>query len=297
MDVQTDNLHTRVRDDEIRLTDLVEELVRAKWLVVSIVAFFTAAAAVLALTSQKMYKAAIIVSPVTSTPGNGQMGGMSSLVPQFAGVASLAGISVGSDSKRAESVAVLQSEALTERYIRDNNLLPVLYEAKWDPQLKRWREHRPGRIPTVWKAEQFFKKNVRSVSTDTKTGLVTMTITWSDAKTAARWANDLVGLTNDYLRSKAIAESGRNIEYLNSEVLKTDVVGVKQAIYSILQNEISKEMLARGSDEYALKVIDPAIAPEVQSSPQRILWTAFGLFAGIVVSLSAVFVRIHRRRD
>jgi uncharacterized protein involved in exopolysaccharide biosynthesis len=80
-------------------------------------------------------------------------------------------------------------------------------------------------------------------------------------------------------------------------VLKTDVVGVKQAIYSILQNEISKEMLARGSDEYALKVIDPAIAPEVQSSPQRILWTAFGLFAGIVVSLSAVFVRIHRRRD
>jgi uncharacterized protein involved in exopolysaccharide biosynthesis len=297
MDAKTENPHTSIRDDEIRLKDLIQEVLRAKWLVLSVVVLFTVSAAIVALTSEKLYKVAIIVSPATSTPGSGQMGGLSSLVSQFSGVASLAGLSVGGDSKRAESVAVLQSEALTERYIRDNNLLPLLYQAKWDPQLKGWTEHRPGKIPTVWKAGQFFKKSIRSVTTDTKTGLVTMTITWNDPQTAAKWANDLVSLTNDYLRGKAISESERNIAYLNEQASKTDVVGVKQAIYSILQNEISRQMLARGSDEYALKVIDPAIAPEQQSSPQPVLWTVFGLFVGIVVSLFAVFVRVSWRKD
>ncbi len=84
-----------------------------------------------------------------------------------------------------------------------------------------------------------------------------MEITWTNPEQAAAWANGLVAMTNDYLRSEAITEAQRNIDYLNQRAANTTLMPVKQVIYGILENEINKEMLARGTKEYALKVSIP----------------------------------------
>ncbi len=102
------------------------------------------------------------------------------------------------DSRKYESLTVLQSEALTEKYISSHNLLPVLYANQWDRGKNTWRSSDVAKVPTLWKANRFFKK-IRSVSTDAKTGMITMTIKWTDPVLAASWANDLVALTNEYL--------------------------------------------------------------------------------------------------
>jgi uncharacterized protein involved in exopolysaccharide biosynthesis len=286
-----------VHDDQIRLKELLQRFWRAKWLAFAFIAALGSIGAGAALVSPKMYKASVIVSPESNSPGGlGQGGGLGSVVSQFGGLASLAGLSLGADAKKAESVAVLQSEALTEKFIERNDLLPVLYAKAWDSRLKRWKATDPSKTPTLWKAGQRFKGRIRSISTDPKTGLVTMTITWTDPHVAAAWANQVVKMANDFLRDKAITETRRNIDYLNEQASKTDAVGVKAAIYQIMQTEISREMLARGSDEYALKVIDPAMAPEEQSSPQIVLWTLLGLFTGVVLSLVGVFVRMSWER-
>jgi uncharacterized protein involved in exopolysaccharide biosynthesis len=149
----------------------------------------------------------------------------------------------------------------------------------------------PEEIPTLWKANDLFKKKVRAVATDSKTGLVTLTITWTDPKIAAQWANDLVKSANNYLREKAIEQSERNIAYLNDQAAKTDAVGIRQAMYSILQVEINKAMLARGSEEYAFKVIDPATVPEKKTSPKRSLWLASGFAGGALLSIMFLLVR------
>lgn len=186
---------------------------------------------------------------------------------------------------------MLQSEALTENYIQSNHLMQVLFADEWDAENKKWSVNDPDKVPTLWKTNEYFKRKVRAVTTDTKTGLVTLTITWKDPKLAATWANELVQLTNEYLRTKTIDQSERNIAYLNDEAAKTDAVGVKQAIYSILQTEINKEMLARGSSEYAFKIIDPAVPPERPASPQKLIWILVGMFTGLFVSAFVVLVR------
>jgi uncharacterized protein involved in exopolysaccharide biosynthesis len=294
MDAQT---RTAVADDEISLKEIAYILQRYKWRVILVTVLFAGLAGLAAWVFPNTYQANIIVSAVTNTPGSSGSGaGLGSVVSQFSGLASLAGLAIGGDSKKFESVAVLQSETLIEGYIRDNNLLPVLYPKLWDAAGKRWKVSNPEKVPTVWKATQRFKHSIANVSTDTKTGLVTLTITWKNAHLAAKWANDLVSKTNDYLRAKAIVESDRNIAYLNAEVVKTDVVGVKTAIFSVLQNEISKEMLARGSDEYALKVVDPAIAPEEPYSPKPVMWVLIGVFSGLLVCVIAVFVSVAWRK-
>lgn len=282
---------THTQEDEISLRELFDVLWRGKGLILSITVIFTLIAAIAAWVTPKSYKANVIISPVSDTSSSQFGGGLSSLTSQFGGLASLAGINVGGDSKKSESLAVLQSEALTENYIQANHLMQVLYEDKWDPAEKKWRVSDPDKVPTLWKANDYFKKRVRAVKTDTKTGLVTLTITWKDPKLAASWANELVQVTNEYLRNKAIDQSERNITYLNEEAAKTDAVGVKEAIYSILQTEINKKMLARGSDEYAFKIIDPAVPPERAASPQKLIWILVGMFAGLFLSAFVVLLR------
>jgi uncharacterized protein involved in exopolysaccharide biosynthesis len=283
-----------IDDDQINLGELFGILWRGKWQILIVAFVFGSSAALAAWLLPKSYRATTVLSAV-SNAGSNQLGAASSVLSQLGGFASLAGISVGGDSKKSESIAVLQSEAITEKYIVENNLLPVLFERAWDKTQGKWKPTDPKRIPTLWKANEFFKKRVRNVLPDAKTGLVTLTITWRDPQTAAKWANDLVATTNDYLRGRAIEETERNISYLNDQALKTNVVEARQAIYKILESEISKGMIARGSKEFAFKILDPAFAPDKPISPDPPLWISVGTFGGLLLSSAVVFLRSRSR--
>jgi len=278
---------------ELSLSELLSTLRRGRVLIAGFVVIAAVAAGIASWLIPKSYKAVTVLSPVTNTQGTGQFGSVSSLLSQFGGLASLAGLAPGGETtKRAESLAVLESEALTEKYIQQNDLLPVLFPNSWDARNRRWTVTDPRYVPTLWKGNEYFKKKVRNIVTDSKTGLVTLTIAWKDPHVAANWANGLVALTNDYLRKKAIEESERNIAYLNAQANKTDVVAVKQAIYTILQTEINKEMLARGSDEYAFKILDPAVAPEKPSTPTPAFMVVLAVFGSLALSVLIAFIRV-----
>lgn len=280
---------------DVTFGELLRGLWDSKWVVLAVSLAVALAAGLVAKMLPKQYLAAIVVSPVTEDP-SGKLGGLSSVLSDVSGLSALGGVSLGGSSQKGEYVAVLQSEALTEDYIRSKGLLQVLYSKLWDPVTQKWTVSNIRKQPTVWKANQLFKKGIRTVIVDNRTGLVTMTIKWTDPIAAATWANDLVRLTNDYLRKKAIAESETHIAYLGEQASKTDVVGVKQAIYSILQSEINKEMIARGREEYALRVIDPAFPPEMATSPIATLWAVIGMVVGSMICTVVVYVRLARKR-
>jgi len=280
-----------MNQEEVNPRAQIVLLWEAKWLVSGVTLGFAILAAIAAFVIPKQYEAVVVMSPVSTSGAGGQMGALGSMASQFGGLAALAGISVTGDSGKSESIAVLQSESLTDTYIRQNGLLPVLFSKKWDAQRNTWKSQDPQDIPTVWKANKLFDESIRKVVINAKTGIVTLTITWREPKLAATWANGLVSMTNDYLRNKTIREAERNIDYLNGEAAKSNVVEVKQAVYSIMKTEINREMIARGSNEYAFKIIDPAVPPELASSPRKSLWVLVGLAVGLMVSVLVVFIR------
>lgn len=273
------------------LNDILSLLWLRRWLVLSITATLTIGAALTACLLPKKYEATVVVSPVSDEISAGRLGGLSSLMSQFGGLASLAGVSAPGNSMRAESIATIQSVSLTERFVQDNDLLPVLFARKWDATKKRWKTSDPRKVPTLWKANELFRKQLRSVVENKKSGLVYLTITWTDPSLAAQWANNLVNMTNEYLRSKAIQESERNIEYLSEQATNSKIIEVQKAIYSIMESELRKAMLAKGSEEYALRVIDRAVAPEKSSSPRLGLWIGAGFFGGFLSSILLVMTR------
>ena len=237
----------------------------------------------------RKYEATTVVAAVEPDEGTGALG---SLAARFGGLASLAGVNLPTNgNKKEEALAVLQSEVLTERYIRENALLPILYASQWDAAAGKWKHTDPDSIPTMWKANRLFRTKIRDVNEDKRTGMVSLTIRWTDPKVAAKWANDLVTLTNNYLRAKAIDEAERNISYLNEQAAKTNVIEARRAIYSLLEQELNKEMLARGRAEYALSVVDPAFAPERPASPGMAVLGVVGLLIGVFVGVMAVFWR------
>lgn len=276
-------------DDEITFRDLLRDMRASKWRLCGLIAVCMLAGIGIGLVVQRQYEASTVLSPVTDDSTT-RGGGLGALASQFGGIASLAGINLlgGASGKRDEAIAVLQSELLTEHYIRDNDLLPVLYAKKWDAAAQKWRDTDPKKVPTLWKANRDFKK-IRAIVDDKKSGMVILSITWTDPKLAAKWANDLVRITNSYLRDKAIKEAQRNIAYLNEQAAKTNVIEAQKSIYSLLESEINKEMLARGREEYALKVVDPAFVPEKPSSAGPLLLGLLGFGLGCTAAVLVVF--------
>jgi len=238
----------------------------------------------------KQYQGTVVLLPVSSSSG-GLSGARGALAQLGGELSALGGLTLPSDERKAKSIAVLQSDALTQRYIRDNALLPILYSNLWDVSGQKWKVQDPKDTPTPWKANQKFKHDIRAIKTDTKTGLVTMTITWRDPQLAATWANDLVKLTNDYLRTKAITQSERNIAYLTKAADATTAVEAKQAIYSLLRNEVNETMLAKGTDEYAFEVLDPASVAEGAVFPRKSVFALIGFAAGLLFSVVFVSFR------
>ncbi len=232
------------------------------------------------------YTATVMVAPA-ETGASGNLGGLAS---QFGGLASLAGISVEGD-KKPELMAILQSDLLTSRYIEKNALLKMLYADKWDESLGSWRDSRPAHHPTLWSGTRLFKKRIGKISEDRKSGLITLTIDWTDPVRAAGWANGLVQMADDYLRDRALTESSNNIAYLNAEAAKTNVVEAQRAIYSLLEVETNKQMMAKGRVEYALRVIDPAVVPERPSSMSVPVAICLGFLVGLVLASMLALVR------
>ena len=268
-------------ENELTMGEQLHVIWAKKWRILALTILGAGIAGILAFIVRPRYQATALIMPVTqssSEGGLGQLGAGSAL----GGIAALAGLRMGGEGKE-EALAVLQSRALTDLYIAQNNLLPILLKGVKG-------------APTLWKANQLFKKSVRQVTSDSKTGMVSVSITWTNPVLAAAWANGLVTMTNDYMRNKAIREAERNIDYLNQQAAKTNVVEVKEGIYSLLLREINREMLARGSQEYALKVIDPAVPPEKPSSPHKLLWIFVGGVLGLFASLGMVIIAADKRR-
>ncbi len=276
-----------VQDDEIDLREIWQVLVDNKKLIAIITGGITALAIVFALLLTPIYRAEVLLAPATSE----KSGGLSALAGQFGDLASLAGISVGGGDQTQEAIATLKSRVLTEAFIKENNLMPILFEDDWDADKKAWKEQGTKNIPTLWQAYDLFSKNIRTVSADKKSGLVTLAIEWKDPVLAAAWANDLVKRVNLQRQNEAIHEAESSIGFLQKELAKTASIEVEQAIYRLIEAQTKNIMVAQARAEYAFKVIDPAVAPEEKAKPKRKFILVFGFVIGLAFSALLVFFR------
>jgi len=277
-------------EEELDLGQLLKVFWAGRWVLVVAVIVCVGASALVSFLLEKKYTATTQVIVAARDKASG-LGGLGALASQFGAVASLAGVSLSDDGSKAEFVAVLGSEGLSRRFIEQNSLLPVLYHKQWDAQRQGWLSNNPEDRPTLWKATKYFNDDVRSIREDRVTGLITLSVTWREPELAAEWANGLIELANSHLKARRLAESERNIKYLEVEAEQANVAQVKNAIYSVMESEIQSAMMARGAEQFAFRTVNAAIAPELPSFPNRLLFVFAGSVVGFVLAALYLLLR------
>ena len=276
-------------EDEIDLLELIRTLLQAWKTIVGITILCTGLAVAYALYSPEVFKAETLLAPASE-----EKSGASSSLSQFGGLAAMAGISIPSDSNVEQVVATLNSRKFLRTYINQNKLIPVLFDEIWDADNQVWMVLSVEDEPTEQKAIEAFKACL-SVDEDKKSGLITLSISWKDPQVAAQWANDLVKQLNEQLREQAIADSKKKVRYLEQELTKTTLQDMRAILYRLLGSEKQKAMLANVKEDFALEVIDPAVAPKSRDKPKRKLIVALGGvcggFLGVFTVLFAQFLQ------
>jgi uncharacterized protein involved in exopolysaccharide biosynthesis len=266
-------------ENEIDVVNLFWIVWRQKYLVLAITTVCGVIAIVHALTATPMFRAEVTVTQVQDSG----MGGGGSLAGQLGGLASMAGLNLNSNDPDAERMAILHSRGLIDAFVKRYSLAPVINGGS--------KEHN-----SEWGAVERLRLTVIDVHEEKLKGTTTISVEWRDPLVAARWANDFVALANELLRTRAIEESTRNIEYLNKQLPQTTVVEVQHSLYQLIESETKKLMLAHGRAEYAFTIVDPAVPSEVRFSPRRTLIVISGLFIGGLLGSFIAWARTVLRR-
>lgn len=275
---------------EVDLFEITRMLWASRWLVLGVAMLFAGFGAGYAWLATPWYRAEVVLIPAEDRTNQG----LAARLGQFGGLASLAGISLGSSDK-TEPLAILKSRDFAASFIEQRQLLTVLFADQWDPVAQKWRT--PGkRVPDIRDAVQFFDKRVRRIQEDRKTGLVTLVIEWTDADLAATWANELADQINRQARERALEAASSNITYLQSEMKATSIVSLQQAIGRLLESEMQQLMLARGNEEFAFRVIDKARVPKKSFKPKRVIAIGGAALVGVLLAVFFLLAQDSYRR-
>lgn len=269
------------------------EIWLASWKLIVIGGLLVGVCAVAAsFAVRPVFRATILVAPVASD-GAGQLG---ALRAEFGGLARLAGINLGGGTdQKVEALATLQSDAFLRDFITDNSLMPVLFESRWNPQAGAWKDGKEA--PTLADGVEKFNERIRRVSEDRKTGLVTVRIDWTDRELAAQWANGMIRHLNEFMRRDAIATADKTIGFLEREIASNANVELRSALYRGVETQIHRKAIATVQDEFAYRIIDPAIVPDADRRifPRRSVFGIVGSVVGAILIMTTVLWR-HRRR-
>ena len=294
-------------DKEIDLLELVNVIWINKLFLAAWTGLFVLISIIYSLLLPNIYTAETTLAPSAS-------GNMSSDLSQYAGLASIAGISLpGSSSGMSDKdlvLSLIKSKGLLERLIENHNILPDLIAAKswnlttnsvsydsdlYDDTKNSWvRKIKPPfkLIPSTQEAYKFFYKII-SVSENKKTGVISLKVDHLSPEVAYQWSLLIVQEVNEYLADMRINETQLSINYLNEQISVTPYPELRTLFYELIQQHTQTMMLAKVRPEYALTTLDGPLIPEEKSAPKRSLIVILSTLLGGMLGTLIILIRFY----
>jgi LPS O-antigen subunit length determinant protein (WzzB/FepE family) len=92
------------------------------------------------------------------------------------------------------------------------------------------------------------------------------------------------------MREQDVKEAEARIAYLEGKLQETNIAGMQQVFYQLIESETRTVMLANAQDEYIFKTVDPAVVPQEKSEPKRALIAIVATMLGGMLGVFTVFV-------
>ncbi|KPZ63254.1 LPS O-antigen length regulator [Pseudoalteromonas sp. P1-16-1b] len=306
-------VQNNIADDEIDLRELFTAIWQGKWIIIAITTLFAVASVFYAINQPNIYKSEALLAPAEQD----QQGGLGALAGQFGGLASLAGVNLGSSGgidKTQMALEVLKSRQFTSAFIQKHNILHDLMaveswnretnttsynkdvynqaENKWLREVKA--PFKPE--PSMQEAYKEFSKVV-SANKDKETGMVKIAIEHVSPYIAQQWVNWLIQDINATMKQRDVLEAIKSTDFLTKQLGQTKIADIRAILYKLVEEQTKTIMFANVRDEYVFKTIDPAIVPEQKSGPKRALICILGVLLGGVLSTVFVLIRCFAKKD
>lgn len=276
---------------EVSLLDVIQQ----SWKRVLVLTLFGLLVGVVAsFVMTKYYRAEVVVSASESDSG---AAGATSQLAQLAGIAGI-GLASGGSGYRQEAIATLRSHETAREFIQSKNIAAILAPDEYRGTTDGGANDIEVNDQRINRVTDFFQKHVLDVREDRRTGMVVVSILWSDPRVSAEWANALVRLTDEKLRGRRRIDAKKSLELLEEVIAQTNAVELKQTLYRMYQFELEKLMQTQVRDSLFFRIIDPATPPDekdyVVPDPKLLIGggVLLGFFSGLGV---AVFLSQRRR--
>ena len=312
MEHNSESLNTGAYDDEIDLRELFNVIWEGRMLIVAGVVISALISVSVALYLPNKYTSETLLAPRSAGAG----GALGQLAGQFGGLASLAGINLGEGGQNSTAIAIetLKSREFFGTYLYDQVVVDLMASDGWDrssntvsidddiydAQSQTWvRDAGESGVatPSVQEAHKNFAENALAVSEDKQTGFVTVAVTHFSPHVAKKWVELVVAGVNDAVRAKDVAEAEKSIAFLNEQRTRTSLVSLTEVFAELIEEQTKTVMLANVTDEYVFQVIEPPVAPELKSEPQRALICVLGVLLGGMLALVMVLIRHYANQD
>lgn len=307
-------------EDEIDLRELWQHLIDGKMLIATITAVCFMLSFVYAVSATSWFKAEATL--MDNSGGGSKIGGS---LAGLGGLASLAGVSM--PASPVESViATATSDAFMIEFVRKHDLKKVFMAGRWDESKQQWlpasglvnsvwengvRPYIMGERPKVnspyalaeneptWQRtiELIENKGIFSISQDKKSNMVSMSVTWTEPNQAAEWVQWWVDDLNDLIRQRTIIESQLMLDSLIPKLEQAMPTEVRASIISMIDEQTKIINAAMVKKDYALKFIDPPLAPEAVAKPKRVLILAVAIVLGLMLGSMIAIIRGSRRKS
>jgi uncharacterized protein involved in exopolysaccharide biosynthesis len=293
-----ETIEEQINKDELDLHKILNDLWESKVSILSITAVFALLSIIYALSITPEYR-----SQATLVRAENSNVSMPSSISALGGIASSFGIDLGSSAVDDSQIAfeIAESWGFIEEFININDLSPVLFAAEsWDSETgqliyneniyntkkKKWVSSEPSSFK---KFELFSEK--LNMTYDPLSSLYRISIDSYSPKLAKDWTDLFVVSINNHMRTRKLNQVNLYIDFLEQQIAKTSITGMKEVFYKIIEEQVKTKMLAQANPEYVFTIASKPMIPELRFKPRRSLMVILGTLLGSLVSVLFFIIR------
>jgi len=249
-----DNYSNEYDEDVIDLYELWQTIWSSRKFIICFCSIIVVFTAVISLIMTPIFRSSATVMPISSKKG--MLSGMGD-------IAGLMGLSMGGqDDVQTKVMVVLESRSLKEDLIKKMGLIKILFDS----------DIPEDRNPLLAAIEKF-EDSVLNVSSDKKTGLITVSMDHEDPKLAMEMANTYISLLKDILNTKSLSVNKLRREFLEKQ-LRNSEMRLKKGQKGMTRFQKRTKMIepmeqARGAMEIYAQLFAKKTALEVEVNTMK----------------------------
>ena len=281
---------------EIEISELFSVIWSRKLLISFITSLFAIGSVLYAISLPNIYSSYGVLAPAQGKNA------ASSLLNQYSGMASLAGISLGSNNTDRSSEAIERmrsydffSEIILPEINYENLVAVEAWELSsntiiYDDQVfnnnnKKW----VNGMPSYQDGYEIFN-DILDIYQDKKTFFISISIKHKSPYISKSWTELVIKKINSSMRDIERNNTSKSVEFLNNQIKKVSYSEIREAIASIQETQIRSLMLIESNEDYIFKTLNTPIVPEKKSEPKRSIIAILGTILGFFISLAIVLV-------